>query len=425
MWIIVLAFGVATLLLAWLLFGYIVWLRFVGDMADQTPVGRLQSFPLLSVVVPCMNEAQLIAEKYRNLMQSDYPADCLEIVFADGGSTDDTMSILRSIARENSRVHVVSCPVGGKINQLNHVLPTLSGGIVVVTDADARLEPDALKCMAAEFESRPSLAVVGAYTTPREGLSVERCFWAAQNRIRLLESRVSHVSMVIACCYAFRRSLLSRFPDDVVADDVYITALANAKGLHTIYCAQACVEELRTPSSLPEFFTHKFRKSNAVLRETLRFAYCLPDMDTRWKSILSTRIVQQLLLPWGTVMWLALAAILVNLGQYDVPALGAGVMLVALLATRKATTAIELPGAKERFGILTVILAYAYTMIILCATALTYLSFRQSSRYARLTGPTHSADRSSVEPAPTGATEEASQPTLPRGAQTVELGRAL
>ena len=72
--------------------------------------------------------------------------------------------------------------------------------------------------------------------------------------------------MVIACCYAFRRGLLDRFPEDVVADDVYVAALANTLGHRTTYCAKALVEELRTPQTLPELFTHKFRKSNAVLR---------------------------------------------------------------------------------------------------------------------------------------------------------------
>ena len=33
--------------------------------------------------------------------------------------------------------------------------------------------------------------------------------------------------------------------------------------------------------TLPEFFRHKFRKSNAVFRELLRFSYRLPETDGR------------------------------------------------------------------------------------------------------------------------------------------------
>ena len=384
MWVVILGFGVTTLLLGWLLFGYIIWLRFVGDMRKVVDVMPTASHPRISIIVPCLNEESLIAEKCRNLLETSYPADRMEIVFADGGSSDRTTEILDGFALRDDRVRVTKCPVGGKINQLNHVLPGLGGDIVFVTDADARLAPDALTHMVAEFEANPKMAVVGGYTSPRGGLVVERCFWAAQNRVRLLESSVSHVSLVVACCYAFRRELLDAFPEDVIADDVYVAALANTAGYHTTYCDKAMVEELRTAGTLPEFFRHKFRKSNAVLRELLRFSYRLPDMNARWRSVLSTRILQQLLLPWATGLWIALWAALLNAGQIDVPCLGVALLLTALLATRKAAVSVELPGETEHFSGVTVALAYLYTMAVLFATGLTYVSFRQSSCYARL-----------------------------------------
>lgn len=383
MWMITLGFGLATLLLAWQLFGYVVWLRFAGYSRTAHAVAPPRHFPRLSVVIPCLNEEKLIVSKYRNLTACTYPPDQLEIVFVDGGSTDGTVALLRNIAEGDPRVRVMLCQSGGKIHQLNAVLPTLRGEVVMVTDADARLDTQALYWIAAEFECSAAVAVVGAFTRPCAGLAVERCFWAAQNRVRLMESNAGHASLVIACCYAFRSDLLTAFPADVVADDVYIAALANSLGRQTKYTPLALVEELRTPQSLPEFFMHKARKSNAVLREMLRFAYRLADMPVRWKSILATRIVQQLLLPWCTVIWLAMAVSLVNLGQIDVVALSVGLLFTCLLATRKACTAVKLPD-EERFSVVTLALAYAYTMAVMIFTGLSYLSLRQTSRYARL-----------------------------------------
>ncbi len=386
MWMMVLAFGIATLLLAWLLFGYVVWLRFVGDTRLRDDAAVPSQLPFMSIIIPCLNEQSMIVDKLDNVLASDYPSDKMEIVVADGGSTDGTLALVEGIARDDQRVRLVHCCRGGKINQLNEVLPTLRSDLVVVTDTDARINSSGLSWVAAEFCADADVAVVGGYTSPSGGLAVERCYWAAQNRIRLLESSVLHVSTVVACCYAFRRDLIDRFPDDVIADDVYITAVANTRGHKTVYCPRAVVKELRTPQTLPEFFQHKFRKSNAVLRELMRFAYALPDMDSRWKSILSTRIVQQLLLPWATGIWIALGVALVNLGQWDVPVLGASLLCVMLLVTRKATLSVELPGDPERFGPVTLGLAYVYTMAICCATAVTYLSFRQTSCYARVGG---------------------------------------
>ena len=394
MWIVLLGFAFTTVLLAWLLCGYLIWLRFVGDASVRRDIARPAEYPKLSIMVPCFNEESLIADKYRNLLRCAYPTDRMEIVFADGGSTDDTTTILESLIDDDSAtVRLVRCPLGGKINQMNHVLPSLNGDIVVVTDADARLSPDALEWIAAEFEADPDVALVGACTSPRGGLAIERAYWAAQNRVRLLESRVSHVSIVAACCYAFKRELLSQFPTDVVADDVHAVALANTLGYHTIYSHKATVQELRTPISLTEFFTHKYRKGNAVLREMLRFCYRLPDMNGRWKFILATCLAQQFILPWALVAWVAMAATLANFGQIDVVALAVTILLVAVLSTRKAVHSIELPTTPERFGPLTVVLTCCYTLGVLCATTLTYTFFRQNSSYARLQGMTRPGPR--------------------------------
>jgi hypothetical protein len=176
-----------------------------------------------------------------------------------------------------------------------------------------------------------------------------------------------------------------------------VAAVANTLGHRTVYSTSALVEELRTPSNFREFFSHKFRKSNAVFRELLRFAYRLPDMNGNWKSILTTRIVQQMLLPWGTLLWLLSAATLVNLGHWTILEIGSGMMLAALIVTRQATMAVSLPGKQERFSIFTLGLAYLYTMIILCATGLSYWTFRQDSQYARLASQPRSMDRDRVE----------------------------
>ncbi len=393
MWISLVGFSVATLLLGWLMCGYAVWLRFLGDARKRVDPHLLEHLPTMSVVVPCFNEERFIVAKYRNLKACGYPLDRLEVVFADGGSTDQTLSLLASLASGDDHVRVVSCPDGGKINQLNHILPSLAGDIVVITDSDAHLAPDALQWIAAEFEADAKVALVGACTSPRGGLPVERCYWAAQNRVRLLESRVSHVSIVTACCYAFRRELIPSFPNDVIADDVYAAVLANTEGHRTTYSSRATVEELRTPASLPEFFAHKLRKGNAVLREMLRFSYRLPEMNNRWKSVFTTCLTQQLLLPWVTAAWIVLAATLVNLGQWDAVGLAAATLLVALLAARKAAWSVEVPGESERFGIVTIVLAFCYTLGVVFAAALSYTFFRQSSCYARLQDASPIAER--------------------------------
>ena len=65
--------------------------------------------PSVSLLVAAYNEAAVIADKIRNSLALDYPAEKLEIVVASDGSEDATAEIVRSFEAEN----------GGRVRLLN------------------------------------------------------------------------------------------------------------------------------------------------------------------------------------------------------------------------------------------------------------------------------------------------------------------
>lgn len=388
MWILIFLFGLCCLMIGWTCFGYYIHLRFVSLLRPRPAVPvDCENLPFVSVVVPCYDEREQIVAKYINLREQDYPKDRVELVFADGGSTDGTLELLEGAARDDPAVRIIRCPQKGKINQLNHVLPQLRGEIVTVTDVDGQLDNDALSCLIREFYRDPDVAVAGAYVYPAKGLDVDRCSWAGQNRGRFLESDVHASSIVIAVCYAFRRSLLDAFPADVVADDIYVAFEANSRGLRTVYSREAVASEVRSPSTLEGFFAHKFRKSNAFLREALRFLYRIPDMPRGWRLIYCTKVAQLLLLPWAGVWWLLLGASLLTLGRYDVVLIGLGFLLVLLILTSGVFRRIPLPEGENVSDFFTLLTAYVYSNVLLLATGLSYPFYRQTSSYAKVGSP--------------------------------------
>lgn len=384
MWLLEFLFFAMTLLLGWTLFGYLLLIWFVGLFRRrETPVFPT-SWPMISVVVPCYNEEGQIIAKMKDIRGLDYPQDRLEVVFADGGSSDRTSELLIAAIGQDEPFRVVRCPRSGKINQLNYVLPQLRGEVIVNTDADARLSPDALKWIAAEFATEPNVYVVGAYCRPADTIEVEKYYWDAQNKGRFLESDAQTSSIVIAQCYAFRRELLNAFPEDVVADDIYVAFLANTLGFRTVYSHHAMAVETRGPNSYAEFLPHKFRKSNAFLRESLRFLYRLPEMSPFCKVMLITRIAQQLLLPWALLWWIVIAGVLVTLFRFDIVALAAAFLVIFLILTSNIFNRVKLPDGPRRYSLITVIKGYILTNMIMLATGLSYPFFRQGSSYARL-----------------------------------------
>jgi cellulose synthase/poly-beta-1,6-N-acetylglucosamine synthase-like glycosyltransferase len=371
--------------MAWLCAAYFVVLCFISFLRRRQVSAMPSEFPTLSIVVPCFNEEQNIVGKLENLLASDYPADKLEIVFADGGSTDATIERLFAAIPEGSPVRVVRCARGGKINQINEVLPSLTGQYVVNTDADALLRVDTLKQLAAEFADDERTWVVGAFSYTTHATWRDRCFWDSQNRGRLIESDAYSSSIVIATCYAFRRELIAQFPDDVVADDVYVAFLANSLGHRVVYSRQAIVEELRGPSGISEFLSHKFRKNNAFLRESLRFLYRLPEMRGYCKLMMLTRISQQLFLPWAAALWSVIALTMLTLGRMDLLVVAAASIALLLMVTNRAFHSVDVPaGTTARFGMLPHAIVFAETIFVLFAAALSYPFFRQSSAYQRL-----------------------------------------
>src|SRR5262249_14320945 len=70
----------------------------------------LQGWPLVTVAIPCLNEEAFIESCIRGVQAQDYPSRRLEILVADGGSTDATKSLLARLAREDPRIRTLDNP---------------------------------------------------------------------------------------------------------------------------------------------------------------------------------------------------------------------------------------------------------------------------------------------------------------------------
>lgn len=55
-----------------------------------------QSVPLVSFIIPTLNAGNILKKYFSALFAQDYPKHRIEVIVADGGSTDDTLSIAKS-----------------------------------------------------------------------------------------------------------------------------------------------------------------------------------------------------------------------------------------------------------------------------------------------------------------------------------------
>ena len=64
--------------------------------------------PSVAIVMPAFNEEEVIAGSLRSLLELDYPAEKLDLVAVDDGSTDETLARMREVAASSPRVRVIA-----------------------------------------------------------------------------------------------------------------------------------------------------------------------------------------------------------------------------------------------------------------------------------------------------------------------------
>ncbi len=119
----------------------------------------------VSVICTVLNEGQSIQRLLDTLAQQTRPPD--EIIFVDGGSSDDTVSILEGYATEyNLPLRVIVAP-GANISQgRNMAIEAATGPIIASTDAGVRLNKHWLEELLKPFQAVPPPAVVSGFFVP-------------------------------------------------------------------------------------------------------------------------------------------------------------------------------------------------------------------------------------------------------------------
>jgi hypothetical protein len=120
--------------------------------------------PTVTVLVPCYNYTHYLRQCVRSVLdQADVEVDVLVI---DDASTDNSADVASAMARQDSRVRLVSLPTNiGMVPAVNFGLDQVIGDYFVKLDADDMLTPGSLQRSLSLFERHPNLGFV--YGRPR------------------------------------------------------------------------------------------------------------------------------------------------------------------------------------------------------------------------------------------------------------------
>jgi glycosyltransferase involved in cell wall biosynthesis len=163
--------------------------------------------PLVSVVTPALNSAELIEDCISSVLDQDYPH--IEYIVIDGGSTDGTLDIVRKY--DDRLSFWISEPDNGQADAINKGLRRATGEIVSWLNSDDFLYPGALAAAVEAYLEDPHAPFYfgDGYRVRKSGRKISEFFPGAHVHFRR-DALVFGLNCVLQPATFVRRAALER-----------------------------------------------------------------------------------------------------------------------------------------------------------------------------------------------------------------------
>jgi len=260
------------------------------------PVKRGADTPSVSIIIAAYNEAAVITKKLDNVLALDYPRTQLEVIVASDGSDDGTNDLVAAYGAPEVRLRAL--PRQGKNLTLNAAAAAARGDLLVFTDADTQLVPDALRHLVAPF-SDPEVGGVGGERRHANYLrkdAGERTFWGFKRGLKQLLSDAGSMTATEGQLYAVRSELFKPLPPSAM-DDFYISAQVVAAHRRLVFEPNAATYPLVGHTSVHAPFRRKVRQTARWLQSVWLMRRLLNPLEYGFYAVqlFSHKLLRQLL----------------------------------------------------------------------------------------------------------------------------------
>lgn len=263
-------FWAAAFIIVWAMGGYSLSLKVLSRLVKGRGLAKdYDRKPTVTVMIVAHNEEKVIGSKLENVIDNDYPADKIEYIVTSDYSTDGTNEIVeRFIAAHPEcgiRLHK-AVEHKGKTNAQNEAQKLVKSEILVMTDANAMFERNAVTELAACFASDDVAYVTGrlAYrNTDNSTAAAESSYWEGDLAQRQAESNIRTITAGNGAIYACRNELYFDL-EPRKSHDAHMPRHYGMQGLRAVYNPDAVAWE-KAGEVLEDEFKRKVRMNRNIL----------------------------------------------------------------------------------------------------------------------------------------------------------------
>jgi len=305
---------IATLLwmsLALIVYVYALYPLLIAALAKSkphrpTPEFAENAWPRIAVLIPAYNEERWIKRKIENTLALDYPPGKMRIVVASDASTDRTLEIAGEYAARSVELIQFSGRLG-KSEVLNRLIPQLVEEIVLLTDANALLDPAAARRLVRHFADHFTGAVAGRRICALQRSSTssvgEGLYWRYESWIKSNESRVHSATCADGQIYAVRRAAVVRVPTG--GEDFLIPMTMVSRRFRFVFEPEA-IAVVPAAAGLAAEFRRKVRSHvSFLLNAWLLRRLLVPWRSPVWWQLLSHHVLRMAVPPAMLVAFIA------------------------------------------------------------------------------------------------------------------------
>lgn len=205
---------------------------------DDAPL-TLPERPLVSIVIPCLNEEQYIVALLDSLATQDYGADGIEVLVSDGGSTDRTRDLVTNYPSRFRRLELVENPRRITVAGLNEGMDAARGDCWIIIGAHSHVRSDFVRESVDALRRTGAACVGGPIETIGEGTmgkaiaaAMSSPFGVGNAKFRYAETEGEVDTVPFGCYHRRVWDVVGRFDETVdgADEDSYNARLIEAGG---------------------------------------------------------------------------------------------------------------------------------------------------------------------------------------------------